>query len=186
MRAAPDSFEVLFVTSAGEWVATFHRAWSDRGAARVWELARRDVWAGARFYRVNPRVVQFGYTGDLARDTVWRDLQIEDDTLVASNRAGRISFARGGADTRSFQLFVNRVDNAGPEIEGFDYDTCCEGGYPPVGEIVRGMEAFEAINEEYGEEPEQSLIRREGKAYLARVFPRLDSIVETRILREWR
>jgi len=183
---APDSFQVLFVTSAGDWVATFHRAWSPRGADRVWELARRDVWAGGRFYRVNPGVVQFGLSGDPVRDSVWRSMSIEDDPVVASNRAGRISFARAGPDTRSFQLFVNRVDNSGPDVEGFDYDTCCDGGFPPVGEIVRGMEAFEAINDEYGEEPEQSSIRRRGNAYLLEEFPRLDSILETRVVREWR
>jgi len=184
--AAPDSFEVLFVTSAGDWVATFHRAWSPRGSDRIWELARRDVWAGARFYRVNPRVVQFGLSGDPVRDSVWRSLPIEDEPVVASNSAGRISFARGGPDTRSFQLFINRVDNGGPEVESFDYDSCCEGGFPPVGEIVRGMEAFEAINDEYGEEPAQSSIRTRGNAYLLEEFPRLDSIIETRVLREWR
>jgi len=185
-ESAPDSFQVLFRTSAGDWAATFHRAWSPRGAARVWELARRDVWAGARFYRVNPRVVQFGYSGDVARDSAWRARPIEDDSLVASNRRGRISFARAGPGTRSFQLFVNRVDNAGPEVESFDYDLCCEGGFPPVGEIARGLAAFEAINGEYGEAPEQDSIRALGNAYLRRAFPRLDSILETRILRAWR
>lgn len=177
---------MLFRTSAGDWVAVFHRAWSPRGAARVWELARRDVWAGARFYRVNPRVVQFGWSGDPARDSVWRRLTIDDEPVVETNSAGRISFARGGPDTRSFQLFVNRVDNGGPEVERYDYDTCCDGGYPPVGEIRDGLRAFEAINDEYGQQPGQDSIRTVGNDYLRRAFPRLDSIIETRVTRSWR
>lgn len=185
-EVAPDSFQVLFVTSAGDWTATFHRSWSPRGAERVWELARRDVWAGARFYRVNPRVVQFGYSGDPALDSTWRGMPIEDEPVVETNGIGRIAFARGGPDTRSFQLFINRVANGGPEVERFDYDTCCNGGYPPVGEIVEGIASFEAINDEYGEDPEQDSIRNLGSAYLLRVFPRLDSIVQTRVIREWR
>ncbi len=183
---APDSFAVLFRTSAGDWTAVFHRAWSPRGAERVWELARRDVWAGARFYRVNPRVVQFGYSGDPVRDSVWRELTIEDDPVVATNSVGRISFARGGPDSRSFQLFVNRVDNAGPGVERYDYDTCCDGGYPPVGEIREGRAAFEAINDEYGQTPPQDSIRLLGSAFLERAFPRLDSIIGTRVVAEWR
>lgn len=185
-EVAPDSFEVVFETSAGDWTAVFHSAWSPRGAARVWELSRRDVWAGARFYRVNPRVVQFGYSGVRVRDSVWRSLAIDDDPVVASNSVGRISFARGGPNTRSFQLFVNRVDNGGPEVERYDYDTCCDGGYPPVGEIRGGLAAFEAINDEYGESPPQDSIRALGNEFLLRTFPRLDSIVRTRVTREWR
>jgi cyclophilin family peptidyl-prolyl cis-trans isomerase len=183
---APDSFEVVFRTSTGNWTAVFHSAWSPEGATRVWELARRDVWAGARFYRVNPRVVQFGYSGDPLRDSVWRSLTIDDDPVVESNSVGRISFARGGPDTRSFQLFVNRVDNGGPEVERFDYDTCCDGGYPPVGEIREGLDAFEAINDEYGEAPPQDSIRFVGNEFLRRAFPRLDSIIGTDVVREWR
>jgi homoserine O-acetyltransferase len=184
-EVAPDSFEVVFQTSAGDWTAMFHAAWSPRGAARVWELARRDVWAGARFYRVNPRVVQFGYSGDPVRDSIWRSLPIEDDPVVETNSVGRISFARGGPDTRSFQLFVNRVVNGGPDVESFDYDTCCGGGYPPVGEIREGLASFEAINDEYGEGPPQDSIRIVGNEFLSRAFPRLDSILATRVVTEW-
>ncbi len=188
---APDSFEVLFRTSAGQWRAVFHRSWSPEGADRIYQLAENDFWAGARFYRVNPRVVQFGYSGNPALDSVWRELSITDDPVVVPNDRGRISFARGGPDSRTFQLFINRIDNGvtdDPDVdpERFNYDSCCNGGYPPVGEIRSGIEAFDAINSEYGESPRQDSIRRVGSPYLMRAFPRLDSIIETRVTERWR
>lgn len=184
---APDSFEVEFVTSTGNWTAVFHRAWSPAGVDRIHHLVSSNFWSGARFYRVNPRVVQFGYSGTPSRDSVWRELRIPAEPVVASNDRGRISFARSGPDSRSTQLFINRIDNGwGDNEERYNYDTCCDGGYPPLGEIRKGLDAFDSINDEYGESPRQDSIGAVGNAYLARTFPRLDSIVETRVTREWR
>ena len=41
---------------------------------------------------------------------------------------------------------------------------------------MQGMDVIDAINKEYGERPQQSVIQTEGNAYLRREFPRLDYV----------
>lgn len=177
-EAAPDSFAVRFETSAGDFVVRFRRDWSPLAVDRVHYLARHGFFEGARFFRVNPRVVQFGYSGEPALDSVWRTLPLPDEPVRASNLRGAVSFARAGPDTRDFQLFVNRVDNP-------QYDTCCDGGFPPVGEVVEGMGTVDRIMDVYGElEPgAQGRIYAEGNAYLRERYPALDSILTVGVVR---
>lgn len=175
---APDSFTVRFATSAGDFEVRFIRAWSPLGVDRVYHLARHGFHEGARLYRNNPRVVQFGYSGDPVLDSVWRAHPIADEPVVATNRRGAVAFARGGPDTRDFQLFINRIDNP-------DYDDCCGGGYPPLGRITEGFEVIDRLYGEYGElEPgAQARIFTEGNGYLRDRYPLLDSIVSVRVVR---
>ncbi len=173
---APDSFTVVFETSAGVFEVAVERAWSPLGADRVHYLARHGFFEGGRFFRVNPRVVQFGYSGLPALDSVWRSLPIADEPVVGSNLRGAVSFARAGPDTRDFQLFINRIDNP-------DYDTCCGGGYPPVGRVVSGIEVVDALYAGYGEPPPglQDRLMTEGNSALREDFPLLDSILSVRV-----
>lgn len=176
--AAPDSFTVRFATSAGDFQVRFIRAWSPLGVDRIYHLTRHGFYGGARFYRNNPRVVQFGYSGDPVLDSVWRAHPIADEPVVGTNRRGAVSFARGGPDTRDFQLFINRIDNP-------DYDDCCGGGYPPLGWVTEGLEVIDRLHALYGElEPgAQGQIFTDGNAYLRERYPLLDSIESVRVLR---
>ena len=117
---APDSFMVTFETSAGDIVIAFYREWAPLGVDRIYHLTRYNFYAGSRFFRVNPGLVQFGLSGQPALDSVWAELTIPDDPLVASNTRGTVSFAKSGPGSRNTQLFINRQDNA-------LYDTCCGG-----------------------------------------------------------
>lgn len=173
---APDSFTVVFETSAGVFEVAVDRSWAPRGADRVHYLAQHGFFEGGRFFRVNNRVVQFGYSGVPALDSVWRALPIDDEPVVGSNLRGAVSFARAGPDTRDFQLFINRIDNP-------DYDVCCGGGYPPVGRVVSGMEVVDALYSGYGEPPPglQDRLMTEGNAALREDFPLLDSILSIRV-----
>lgn len=174
--SAPDSFTIVFQTSQGEFEVLVDRSVAPIGADRVHYLADHGFFDGGRFFRVNPRVVQFGYSGTPALDSVWRALPIQDEPVVASNLRGAVSFARAGPNTRDFQLFINRIDNP-------DYDSCCGGGYPPIGRVVSGMEVVDALYDGYGE-PEpgaQDRILTEGNAYLRQRYPLLDSILSVRV-----
>ena len=48
--------------------------------------------------------------------------------------------------------------------------------FAPFGEVVSGMEAIDKINAQYGEQPDQGLIARQGTAYLTKQFPKLDYV----------
>ena len=172
---APDSFTATFETSAGDFVVAFYRDWAPLGVDRVYHLTRYNFYAGARFFRIIPPVVQFGLSGQPALDSVWADLTISDDPLVANNTRGTVSFAKAGPGSRNTQLFINRRDNP-------IYDTCCSGGFPPVGRVVSGMEVVDALFAGHGEAPVmyQDSIMIVGNGFLDRQYPGLDTIARTR------
>lgn len=181
---APDSFVVEFTTSEGTFDVTMHREWSPLGVDRVYHLASNDFWAGARFYRVLPDfVAQWGFSGDPTLDSIWDGRGIADEPTVASNVRGTVSFARGGPETRSFTLFINLVDNQRLD----DVTAGGVAGYPPIGRITRGEDVVHGFYTGYNQDPpRQDSIAALGNEYLRRTFPQLDSIVGTRVTREWR
>jgi cyclophilin family peptidyl-prolyl cis-trans isomerase len=181
---SPDSFLVEILTSEGPLTVRMRRHWSPAGVDRVWHLVDNNFYAGARIYRVVPGfVAQWGYSGEPVRDSVWRDHPVEDEPVVASNLRGVISFARGGPETRSHQLFVNLVDNTRLD------DAAGNGvvGYPPLGEVEAGLEVIDGFYAAYSDRtPSQDSIRILGNDYLRREYPQLDSIISTRVTGFWR
>ena len=180
----PDSFVVSVATSEGTFDVTMHRAWSPHGVDRVYYLMKNDFYAGARFYRVvSGFVAQWGFSGDPTLDSLWEAKPIDDEPVVESNLRGVVSFARAGPQTRSYTLFVNLVDNV-------RLDNIAAGGvvgYPPIGRIERGLDVIDGFYPGYTEDPpDQDSISAQGNAYLRRRYPQLDSIVGTRVIREWR
>jgi peptidyl-prolyl cis-trans isomerase A (cyclophilin A) len=183
---APDSFDVQVESSRGPFVIRAHRDWSPRGVDRFYYLVRNRYYDGNRFFRVvGGFVAQWGLSGDPKVNGVWNGRSIADDSVRASNRRGRVSYARGGPNTRSVQLYVNLVDNARLDtLNGF--------GFPPIGEVIEGMIAVDSLTFEYGGTrsdrkpgPSQDSIRVVGNAYLAREFPHLDWIRTARVTRRW-
>lgn len=181
---APDSFLVDIETSEGLISVRMRRHWSPVAVDRVWHLVDNNFYAGARIYRVVPGfVAQWGFSGEPVRDSIWRDHPVADEPTVASNLRGVISFARGGPETRSYQLFVNLVDNTRLD------DAVGSGvtGYPPVGEIETGLEVIDGFYAAYSDRtPSQDSIRILGNDYLRREYPQLDSIISTRVTGFWR
>jgi peptidyl-prolyl cis-trans isomerase A (cyclophilin A) len=178
-QQAPDSFKVHFETTAGDIIVLARRAWAPHGVDRLYNLVRHGYYDGVSFFRVAPRfVVQFGPHGDPAMNAVWRMATIPDDSVRHTNRRGTITFATAGANTRTVQLFVNLVDNARLDAQGF----------APIGEVSGGMDTVDRLHAGYGEMPprgqgpDQSRIMTEGDAYLAAGFPLLDRIVRARVV----
>lgn len=181
---APDSFVVEIATSEGSFDVTMHRAWSPLGVDRMYHLVRNGFYAGARVYRVVPGfVAQWGFSGDPLLDSIWEERPIADEPTVGTNARGTMTFARAGPETRSYTLFVNLVDN-----QRLD-DVMAGGvaGYPPIGRIDRGLDVIDGFYPGYTEDPPmQDSISILGNEYLRRKYPQLDSIVGTRVTREWR
>jgi peptidyl-prolyl cis-trans isomerase A (cyclophilin A) len=177
---SPETFRVQFQTSSGPFEVEFVREWSPLAVDRVHELAQNGFWDGARIYRVNDRYAQFGYSGRPALDAQWIEAGIPDEPTVSNNTRGTVSFARGGPDTRSAILFINRTDNT--DLDQLDWRGVL--GFPPVGRVVSGMEVIDSLYDGYGDEPMQweDSIATLGNPFLDRSYPALDSITDLRIL----
>jgi peptidyl-prolyl cis-trans isomerase A (cyclophilin A) len=121
--------------------------------------------------------------GDPTLDSIWNERRITDEPTVASNVRGAVSFARAGPETRSFTLFINLVDNRRLD----DMMAGGVAGYPPIGHITRGQDVVHGFYAAYTQDPPaQDSIAQLGNEYLRRKYPQLDSIVGTRVIREWR
>jgi peptidyl-prolyl cis-trans isomerase A (cyclophilin A) len=177
--AAADSVLVRFVTSKGDFDVMLRKSWAPLGAVRVSHVVASGYYDGARFFRaLRGFVVQWGIPADTARRRDW-SARLADDPVRESNHRGTITFAAGGANTRTAQLFVSLRDNARLDAMGF----------APVGSVVRGMDVVDALHTGYGEGgpsgqgPAQGRIAAEGEAYLAADFPLLDRIIRARVVR---
>lgn len=180
LDGVPESFDVKFETTKGDFVIHVHRDWAPNAAARFLELVKSDFFNDCRFFRVIPKyVVQWGINGDPQVMKQWHVNNIPDDLEEGphrqQNKRGYVTFARPGApNSRSTQLFINFKDN-------FFLDTD-QRGFTPFGHVSEGLEIAEAIHSEYLERPDQSRIQSEGNEYLNKEFPNLDSIKNATVL----
>jgi peptidyl-prolyl cis-trans isomerase A (cyclophilin A) len=189
-NTAPDSFVVALETSRGHVEVMARKDWAPIGVYRFYELTKAQFFDGARFFRViKGFMAQFGLSGDPKVNKAWRLRCLADEPVKQSNTRGTISFARAGKNTRSTQLFINFDNNTSLDTE--------DGGYPPIGEVVAGMDVVDSLYAGYGdsaprsgpqyglEGPNQDSIAKLGNAYLARGWPKLDYIKTARVIREW-
>ncbi len=170
---APATYKVKFDTSKGTFVVEVHRDWAPNGADRFYNLVKNGFYNDARFFRViSDFMVQFGLNGNPKISAVWRDANIKDDPVKASNKRGYITFATAGPDTRTTQVFINFGDNAGLDDQGF----------APFGQVISGMDVVDSLYSGYGEGapqghgPNQGVVQSMGNAYLDKAFPKLDYI----------
>lgn len=164
---APDVFRARLTTTQGDIVVEVTRAWSPLGADRFYNLVKNGFFTEAAFFRVVPGfVVQFGLSAKPDISKAWDSARIKDDPVTQTNRLGSLVFATAGPNTRTTQLFINLADNARLDSMGFS----------PFGQVVEGMDVVGKIYSGYGESPNQGQITNEGKAYLDKEFPKLDSI----------
>ena len=182
-RVAPDSFQVAIETTRGQVVMMVSRGWAPHGVDRFYGLVRQHYYDNAPIYRVvRGFVAQFGLSADPRLTAAFKKRAIPDDSVHHSNLRGAVSFASAGPGTRTTQLFINLVDNV-------RLDGGARGGYPPIGQVVRGMELVDQFNAEYeGTMPGrvQDSISLQGDGYVRRAFPRLDHVRSMKILREWK
>jgi peptidyl-prolyl cis-trans isomerase A (cyclophilin A) len=182
VKPAPPSFTAKFVTTKGEFTVEAHRDWAPRGVDRFYNLVRSGFFTNVSFYRVVPGfVVQFGASPDPRVEAAWTKAIIKDDPVKQSNKKYFLTFAMGGPNTRTTQVFINLRDNA--PLDGM--------GFSAFGEVTEGKEVVDQIYPGYGDMaeqggrgPSQSRVQAEGKAYLDKNFPLLDSIKSATIASE--
>jgi peptidyl-prolyl cis-trans isomerase A (cyclophilin A) len=166
---APEEFDAKFVTTKGEFVVHVKRAWAPLGADRFYNLVKHHFYDGASLFRVvSGFVVQFGLGPDPAVNKAWDTAKINDDPVKASNKLGFVTYAMAGPNTRTTQIFINLGNNARLDTMGF----------APFGEVTSGMDVVKQFYADYADQPtnHQGEITNQGKAYLDKNFPKLDSI----------
>lgn len=176
---APDSFKVAFETSKGSFTVMAHRDWAPRGVDRFYHLVQMGFYDDTRFFRVlSGFMAQFGMSGDPRVSAAWEPLTLADDPVKQKNVRGMVSYAMGGPNTRTTQLFINYGDNT--NLDGM--------GFAPIGQVIDGMAVVDSLYSGYGEGapdgsgPSQDRIASEGNAYLKKDFPQLDYIKTARLV----
>ncbi|MGH9676436.1 MAG: peptidylprolyl isomerase [Candidatus Acidiferrum sp.] len=171
---APETYHVKFSTTQGDFTLTVTRAWAPIGADRFYNLVKHRFYNNASFFRVIPKfMAQFGINAYPPVSAAWAQANIKDDPVVQSNKRGFITFAKTSEpNSRSTQVFINFVDNSRLDPDGF----------APFGQVTDGMNVVDTLYGVYGEGapqgggPDQGQIESQGKPYLDKGWPKLDSI----------
>ncbi len=176
---APAEFKVKLETSKGDIVLKVVRDWAPKGADRFYSLVKNGYYDECRFYRVLPKyIAQVGIHGDPKISGKWHEAPIGDDPVKQKNTRGRVTFAKGGPNSRTTNLFINLRDSTSLDSQGF----------APIGEVVEGMEVADQLHSGYGDGapkgrgPSQKRIYEEGNAWLQKDFKDLDFIKTARIV----
>ncbi len=173
---APAQYKVKFVTTRGEFTIDVTRAWAPLGADRFYNLVKHHFYDNASVFRVVPSfVAQFGISAYPAVTTAWKGTDIQDDPVTQSNKKGYITFATAGPNTRTTQVFIDLQDNTRLDRMGFAPFGVVEGD---------GMKVVEMFYDQYGDNagPDQPKIEKEGKPYLDKGWPKLDTIKSATLL----
>jgi peptidyl-prolyl cis-trans isomerase A (cyclophilin A) len=167
---APETYQVKFTTTRGDFTVTVTRAWAPLGADRFYNLVKHHFYDNASVFRVVPGfVVQFGLSAHPPVSAAWSNANIKDEPVVSSNKRGYLTYAKTSIpNTRSTQVFINLKDNAGLDPQGF----------APFGVVDGdGMKVVEMFYDQYGDNgPDQDQLSKLGKPYVDKNFPKIDTI----------
>src|SRR5467141_1025631 len=168
---APETFRVKFTTTRGDFIVTVNRAWAPIGADRFYNLVKHHFYDNASFFRVVPGfVVQFGLSAYPPVSAAWEKANLQDEPVIQSNKRGYLTYAKTSMpNTRSTQIFINLKDNASLDRQGFS----------PFGFVdAQGMKVVDMLYDQYGDSagPDQDQITKQGKPYIDKGWPKLDSI----------
>ncbi len=173
---APETFQVKFETTRGDFTMDVTRAWAPLGVDRFYNLVRHHYYDNMVIFRVvQGFVVQFGISSYPPVNAAWRDATIKDDPVLQSNKRGYVTFATSGSNSRTTQIFINFGDNARLDSMGFT----------PFATVNHdGMKVVEMFYDQYAEGPtnEQNAIQLQGRAFLDKNFSKLDVIRQATVV----
>lgn len=178
-ETAPQTFDVRFETSKGNFDVHVERQRSPHGADRFYQLVKHKYLNDVLFYRVDSNfVAQFGLS-DSTSVAEWAKNKVPDDPVIYGNKKGTLSFARGKPETRSSDLFINLNDN--PHLDTIFYDSVR--GFPAFGNVTSGMEVVESLFAGYGDRTmtlPDSIMQNQKR--VLQLFPDLDKIKKAYLL----
>jgi peptidyl-prolyl cis-trans isomerase A (cyclophilin A) len=176
-ETAPDSYQVKFETTRGDFTVTVTRAWAPLGADRFFNLVKHHYYDGARFFRVLPNfVVQFGISAYPPVNAAWDKATIKDDPVTQKNKRGTLTFAKtADPNSRTVEIFINLKDNSSLDSQGF----------APFGAVDgKGINVVEMMYDQYGDSAgmDQDAMEKLGEHYMASKWPKLDTIKTASII----
>lgn len=180
-KEAPKTFKARFETTQGNFDIVAHREWSPNGVDRLYQMIKHNYYNDVAIFRVVPNfVAQFGIHNDSVMNKNWRK-GIKDEPVVAKNEAMSISFARGGVNTRSNQIFINLKDNF--RLDTLNYSGVT--GFPVIAKVTSGKENILKFYNGYGDTlgRKQGEISKKGNAFLREEYPKVDYIIKAYILK---
>ncbi|HSF89957.1 MAG TPA: peptidylprolyl isomerase [Saprospiraceae bacterium] len=170
---APAEFTIRFETTKGKFDVRIYAAWSPLAADRLYQLVKHKYFDYAIFYRVtSDYVAQFG-SSNRVLTSQWMSYPVPDEPVLHSNKRGTITFARAGKDNRGSDLFINLADNTKLDTT----EQLGVRGYPPLGEVIQGMDVVDKLYDIYGDD----LMQETGRMYSDRngfmqAYPGLDYV----------
>ena len=174
---APETYQVKFETTRGDFTVTVTRAWAPVGADRFYNLIKHHYYDGARFFRVLPNfVVQFGISAYPPVTAAWDRATIKDDPVTQRNKRGTLTFAKTSMpNTRTTQIFINLKYNPSLDSQGFSAFAVVDGN---------GMNVVDMMYDQYGDNAGMDLenIEKGGEEYLVKKWPNLDTIISAIIV----
>jgi cyclophilin family peptidyl-prolyl cis-trans isomerase len=178
---APNTFRARFETTQGNFDIVARRLWSPKGVDRLYQMIKNKYYTDVAIFRVVPNfVAQFGIHNDTIINKSW-EKGIEDEPVLAKNDSMSISFARGGVNTRSNQIFINLKNNHRLDTLAYSGVT----GFPVIAKVISGQENVLKFYNGYGDKLgfKQDTIAKFGNKYLREKFPKVDFIIKAYIIK---
>jgi peptidyl-prolyl cis-trans isomerase A (cyclophilin A) len=166
-------------TTAGDCVVTVDRALSPDGVDRFLALVRDGFFNDQLLYRVLAgTLVQFGVAASPEMHARWQDERIPDEPNRATFRAGTLSFAGGGTNSRSCHFFVALSPN-GALLGSAAHETTI-GRVEDVDVFERVVQSFAATGYPDLSDLQADLIAQGNEA--ANAYPKLDRIIRVEVI----
>jgi len=180
---APKTFKARFETTKGNFDIVAIRSLSPNGVDRLYQMITKNYYVDVPVFRVVPNfVAQFGIHNDSLINASWQENGIKDEPVLAKNDSMTISFARGGVNTRSNQIFINLKDNH--RLDKLAYSGVT--GFPVIAKVTAGQENILKFYDGYGDKlgRKQDSITKFGNAFLKDKYPKVDYIIKAYILKK--
>ena len=176
------SAKVEFRTTAGNLIINVYKTWAPIGAERFLELVHDGFYTDIAFFRcVEGFLTQFGLT-DNPEKKHWHYEEIEDDpNLHMGIQKNYLSFAGGGPNTRSTQLFIafEYLDFLGNEPWETPFGVVSAEGQQVLDSLYKGYGEMTPFNENG---IDQQKIQNYGNSYVRDNFPETSFLISARII----
>ena len=178
----PPTAKISCETTKGPLKIDVHSDWAPIGAERFVTLVKDGFYTDIAFFRcVKGFLTQFGISGDPKMKHWHRETLLDDPNLNLGIQKNYISFAGGGPNTRSTQIFIafEYLDFLGKE----PWET-------PFAVVTEGQATLDALYKEYGDippfgkGPDQQKIQNRGNSYVHESFPLIDYLQSCTVIEE--